>query len=228
MITSFKNQDNRAKRLSKELSKIISFSINNKSESFIIKIISKILFFNKEFSKYITTIGSKVYVPDQWMDRHELETLPVICHEFRHLYDAKNDKLFGIKYLMPQILAPLMLLFCFLNLYLGIGLFILFLLPLPAYYRMKFELYGYSMALFTSNELYLERKFSEKERFIRLTKLAKSMNDEQFVGSAYYFMWIFGVNKNFNKIIDEIISGDIKKTNDIYEVVSRALKASKY
>lgn len=62
------------------------YFIKKKSESWLMRTLGKILFFNKQFmTGYFTTIGSTIYIPDGW-DSVPGETL---AHELQHIKDSK-------------------------------------------------------------------------------------------------------------------------------------------
>lgn len=124
------------------------FNIKTKDKSLFMKVLSKILFFNKDFMTSVTTtIGNTVYFPsDQYFNEHPKRTLRILCHEWMHVLDNKNDRLFKIKYLFPQILSvfSLFAILSFLSpwfmLFLG---FLIFLLPWRAPWRTYYEARGY-------------------------------------------------------------------------------------
>ena len=89
--------------------KLPGFEVKFKDESTLMKIIDKILFFNKTFmTGFITTIGSTVYWPSrERLEQSGLGALSTLAHEYRHAKDAKKitGVLFSLLYLLPQILA---------------------------------------------------------------------------------------------------------------------------
>ena len=108
-----------------------SFEIINKKNSFMCKAINvflQIITFGqmKTFmTNFITTIGSKIYVPDGWDNNSDFSKYIVLYHERVHMKQKK-------KYTMP--------LFTF--------LYLLFPLPVGlAWFRLKFELEAYAAAL---------------------------------------------------------------------------------
>ena len=59
-------------------------------------------------SKYITTIGSTIYIPDVDIDVDEDTTvkwISIVGHEYVHTVQGENNALFRILYLMPQVLG---------------------------------------------------------------------------------------------------------------------------
>ena len=198
------------------------------------------MFFNKAFmTNFVTTIGYTVYFPSKEYIYNHNYSLVTLAHEYRHAMDANKITrvLFALLYLMPQILAvpsiiaTLVLIFHFiLGLtwswwMLSIILPILFLLPLPAYFRMKYEFYGYSMSLFTLNELYKEQNLSIQNRKDLLNDFVEKYN-KHFTGSNYYYMWPFGVKDKLQKVVNRILSEEIISEDKIYQEIINALKES--
>ncbi len=224
--------------------KLPGFSVKFKDESTLMKIIGKVLFFNKAFmTDFVTTIGSTVY----WPSRESLEgrgasAMATLAHEYRHAKDAKKitSVLFGLLYLLPQILAlpgvlsililvPL-LIFGVVSWswwMLALMLTALFALPIPAYFRMKYEVYGYTMSLFMINELLKERGMDKANIRDVIDKSIEKHNERNFTGPNYYYMWPFGVKERLSEEADKIMSGEIVKEHEVYQEVLDALEESK-
>ena len=84
------------------------FKIVEKQDSKLMRILGKVLFFNKNFmTRYITVIGNTVYVPSkQWVKDNPYNALEVFCHEWVHMKDNRDlGPIFKILYLTPQIFA---------------------------------------------------------------------------------------------------------------------------
>jgi len=173
-------------RLTKHFQEQIpGFEILSKKESPLIKIISKILFFNKRFlTSYVTTLYPKVYVPElPWREKDHVAAMATLAHEYVHLKDRKRMWLFfNFLYLFPQNLAPFALLGAFGNSPLWY-LFLLFLLPIPSPTRTWLEFRGYRMTLAIWSH-FLGSEWSPS-RFI------ESIVERNFAGSAYYWMFPF-------------------------------------
>ena len=123
-------------------------TIAYKDQSIFMKLLSILLFFNPDFmTTYTTTIGNTIYFPGEaYIKSHPISAEVVLLHEITHLYDKKrfSSILFTLSYLLPQILAPFILLLLFiLSWKFVLPLFILFLVPLPAYFRTYFEKRAY-------------------------------------------------------------------------------------
>jgi len=181
------------------LDDIPNFEIVSKTTSFLMKVLSVILFFNKSFmTSYISVIYPRMYVPKlPWKENDHYSAILVLAHEWVHLSDRKRfGLLFDIGYLFPQCLAFLSLLAPFLSVWWLLCL--LFLLPIPSPTRAWLEFRGYSMTMackwwLTGNEInyyWIER---------------------QFVGQWYYFMWPFKgiVRKMFEKQMEKIKNDDL-------------------
>lgn len=206
-----------------------SLKIKYKDESPLMKLIAKLLFFNKNFmTGYITTIGDSVYFTDEKsIKEFPLDKMITLAHEYVHIKDSHKYTpiLFGSLYLFPQIFVLLAIPMLFIIGWWGL-LFLLFGLPIPAYFRMRFELNGYNMTLFSMNELMLESKWTETPRRKMLEDSANRINKDAFKGPGYYFMWPMGIQSKFDKTIDDIISGDILK-DDIYQEMRNAIALSR-
>ena len=167
------------KNLEKHIKKEFSdFELIDKRNSLLMKLLSKILFFNKKFmSSYITVIGNKVYVPElPWKEDNPYGATEVLAHEWVHMKDNKRlGMAFKLLYLMPQILTPLCLL-GFWNPWFFLA--ILCILPFPAPWRTKFELRGYTISM--ACRYWLLGREPDYHFFIK-----------QFTGPNYYFMCPF-------------------------------------
>ena len=132
-------------------------------------------FFSKDYKRYWTTIGYEIAHPadTDWT---------IIFHEGVHVRQAKKYTRpgFAFLYLFPQVLALLAILGVFLSpLWL---LSLLFLLPLPAPFRMLFELEAYSMTVYTTQ--WKDGSQSDMKNLIDFILL-------QFTGKGYWYMWPF-------------------------------------
>ena len=154
------------------------FELIDKRGSLLMKLLSKVLFFNKSFmTSYITVIGNKVYVPSlPWKKTNPYGASVVLAHEWVHMKDNKRLGLwFKLLYLFPQILTPLALA-GFWNPW--FFLFALCVLPWPALWRAKFELRGYTISM--AVRWWLLQKEPDYDFFAK-----------QFTGPSYYFMYPF-------------------------------------
>lgn len=192
----------------------------NKKDSFLMKFISFILFFNNLFIKnQTTTINNTIYLPNDFDKFKDIFQKQVIAHEYIHIYDSNNDPLFNLKYLFPQILAPLSFLLFFINWWLPIIFFVLFMLPWPACFRKKYELRGYTMTLLDMHLNYGDMiKDDDWDRVIDIT-------NSYFTGPMYYFMWPFGVKKELKKIEKMIRNGTIYERDFVYRIAANSLSA---
>lgn len=199
------------------------FVIKFKDESLLMKILSKILFFNKDFlTKYTTTIGKTIYFPNRAYveDSENDDCLIILAHEFVHVRDGERlGLLFSLIYLFPQILTLLFLAVAPISIY---GLFLLlFLLPLPEYGRMLLELRAYSSNIYSLYRILKERGDDLKGISVKEVVVGGFI-DKQFSSFSYYLMWPFGIKKYLAFIIDAVNSGEFEKTNDIYKDLSEA------
>jgi len=154
-------------------------SIKYKNESYLMKLLGMVLFFNRGFgSKYITTIGNTIYFPSkQFIENNETSSIIVLCHELVHIKQKQSVDLFELEYLFPQVIS-LFSLFAFFNIY--FLLFLLFLLPIPSITRFMFEYEAYLVTIYCKKKLNLNYNI---ENIIK-----------QFTGPDYYFMYPFKDN----------------------------------
>lgn len=157
-----------------------------KEDSKLMKVVGFIVKpFNPTFNTlYTTTIGSTIWMPSEvakiLSEEHFLE---VIAHEIQHVLDEKEQGiLFKLGYLFPQVLAALSLLSLggiWSTTWLWWLLCLLFLAPLPAYWRYKAELNGYRTSIVFD-------KFHG-----RTSARTHEWMIGQFAGPSYYFAWPF-------------------------------------
>lgn len=162
--------------------KFKGFKLVHKQNSLLMRVLSRVLFFNKTFmSGYITTIGSTIYWPGDASTSSDWRTL---AHELVHVRDkdrALGGMLgFSLAYLFPQSLALLALLAPVVAFWGPYGWLLLLALiaaaPFPAPRRRHYEEKGYTMSLVCAA---LDGPISQwtKDNIV-----------EQFVGSSYYWM----------------------------------------
>lgn len=202
-------------------------NIAYKDQSLLMKLLGYLLFFNPDFmTTFTTTIGNTIYFPSEdYVKAHPVSAQVILLHEMTHLYDKKRlgTFLFTTSYLLPQLLAPFTLLLLFvLSWKFVLPLFILCLLPLPAYFRTYFEKRAYMVAMYV---IYL---LSKKENFDpKLT-----VKEEDFLGyihgSGYYFMWPFaGINAEFDAATKNIEANNRPFTDDaLFTMIEALIKNS--
>jgi uncharacterized membrane protein len=199
-----------------------SLRIRYKNESWLMKIIGAILFFNKGFmTDYITTIGSTVYFPSrEFVANHAASADIILLHELIHIHDAQRltRLLFSILYLFPQILALMFFPLLLISWKLALP-FLLFLLPVPAYFRMQFEKRAYLTSL------YALKRLSKRLVFLPLLKSQEILFIDQFVGAGYYWMWPFrdGLQKEFDAAIDRVNSDQRPFDDKIFDVLDQLM-----
>ena len=152
----------------------------NKPQGWLNRLISVVLFFNKDYlTKYVTVIGNTIWFPseeyyNEVYEKRPASLLATLLHESRHIEQEKERGRFvhSFLYLFPQILAlgalaaPISLWFL---------LALLFLLPFPSPYRVWAEKEGYRI---TTAVLYWTHGYPPNTySFAR-----------QFAGPNYYFM----------------------------------------
>ena len=159
------------------------------------RILAKVLFFNKNFmTRYITVIGSTVYVPSkQRMKENPYAALEVLCHEWVHMKDNKAmGPLFKLLYLTPQIFSLVALASLWTGNLWWLG-FLAFLLPFPSFGRSELEMRAYSVSMAV--------RWWVLEQEPDYEKISK-----YFTSSAYYWMYpikeaaIEDLEENFERI----------------------------
>ena len=135
-----------------------SISIKQKSQSNLMKILSFLVKpFNPKFDQYITTIGTTIYVPDNFFNKKPIQIIEVLSHETKHAKDFYNHPfLFICGYLFPQILfLPLLILLLAVGCKLWSLFALILLTPIPAYFRFKSELVAYRTSLLIAENVFV-------------------------------------------------------------------------
>lgn len=191
-------------------SRVPGFEVRYKDKSKLQKLIGWILHpFNDSYmTDYITTFYPYVYWPDkESVEENKYHAFETLSHEFVHLMDTKKHPVwFRFSYMFPQILGlilPFVSLFAiwFSNWWLlWIASIIFCVLPLPAYWRMKWEMRGFAMTM--AVDIWARGKVSEA---------SKEWIVEQFISGFYFWMWPFrkNVEKRLNEIEKKIHNGEI-------------------
>jgi len=226
-----------AKVLYEELVAVITreipgFTIRFKTDSRLQRLIGFVLRwvipFNRRYmTDYTSTFYPDVFFPSRaWLEEDYWGAFKILAHEYVHLFDGKEDgpQTFSLKYVMPQLFALPFLAVFIVAWWAGpwwlkwwaLGSTVLNLLPLPAVYRMRYELRGYAMGLFINHV---------RHSSIKASTIAWMV--DQFVKSGYYFMWPFRKNMTgrMAAVAAEIKAGHF--TDDVaehpYAVVKRIL-----
>jgi len=194
--------------------------IKYKDESLLMKILGKIMFFNKAFmTDFTTTLGNTVYFPTKgYTDSHPVSASAVLMHELVHIsdYNKYGAILFTLGYASPQIFSLLVLPALFLLSWKLALLPLLFLLPIPSFFRAYFEKRAYMVSL------YIIKRLDDK---VDLSKSAQ-FYISCFKNSAYYFMWPFSLNSEFDAAVSKIEAGSHPYQDDIFNVLDQIINAS--
>lgn len=195
--------------------------IKFKNQSLLIKLLSKLLFFNKNFlTSYTTTIGSTIYYPSkEFYNKNQTKAFLILMHELVHVYDAKkiNKFLFSFLYLTPQIFCLLFIPLFLLGLYVPAFLSLLFLLPLPSYFRKVAEQRAYLCSLYTM------QKLNDKRVSNFNLDIESSFYQKQFTNSSYYFMWWFSLQNSFQEGLALIKTGDHPYDDEIFNIIDKII-----
>lgn len=196
--------------------------VKYKDESLFMKILGIILFFNPSFSKhFITTIGNTIYFPSRaGVEASQISYSAVLLHEMTHVYDSQkqNKILFSLLYLMPQLLSLLTLPLCLIFGWSGI-LALIFILPFPAYWRMKSEMKGYTISL------YVNYKYHQKGLYNDDLEKSKNFFAREFKSASYYFVWPFSsIDIHFDQALKEIEAGNKPfYEKELYDIVDQVI-----
>jgi hypothetical protein len=196
-----------------------SLQVKYKDQSTFMKILGVLLFFNPDFmTSYITTIGDTVYFPSaNFGTIHPITAPIVLMHELVHISDQNKVSkfVFGLSYLFPQILAPLLtVLFFFIHWYIALPIVLLFLAPIPAYFRMYWEKRAYIAALYVQQSLSKLKSFNPN--------LAAQVADDvaEFKTNDYYWMWPFSsIDTDFNEALALINAGQRPFEDPIFDTL---------
>jgi hypothetical protein len=129
---------------------VFGFRVGFKDRSWTQRFIKKVMFW-ADYNDFVTTFGNKVYWPtEKEFTENPRANFKILAHEYVHLFDAQRRTTFGLSYILPQILSVLGLL-----MFLGFAcvwlwffaLFFLFAAPIPAYWRTRWEVRGYTMSM---------------------------------------------------------------------------------
>lgn len=197
--------------------------IKFKNESLFMKILGIMLFFNPNFTtKYITTIGSTVYFPDkEYIDKYNVTSCILLMHELVHIYDSnkRNDFIYSLLYLIPQIFVicfiPLLFIFSWKIALLSL----IFLLPLPAYFRMLDERKAYTF------QIYVQFKLNKQYGYNINLESSKQFCTSQFKNFGYYCMWPFNsINKYFDDALNEIVLNNRPfYEQELYDIIDKII-----
>jgi len=210
------------------------FEIRYKDESWSSKVIAVLVWiFNREYmTRFTTTRYPRVYFPSrEYVEASPMTATKILMHEFVHLWDRKQmGWWFSIGYMLPQALALVFIvgaITCAIwqpwwVAVISAACGVLCLLPLPAYWRMKFEMRGYTMNMLVNFYRY---GFVRESTVEWITK--------QFTGSAYYFMWPCGAESRVRKACKLVADDELRgwlasyNTNDFpYLVAKETLRGS--
>lgn len=183
------------------------------------KFLGFLLFFNKSFmTDYTTTIGNTVYIPtENYIKLRPISGAVVFLHELVHLYDHKKigSFWFQLSYMMPQIFALPALLLFLISWKLALPVVIFFLLPIPSYFRMKYERRAYY------SSIYCLKKLGDRLNFDPRLDTQNSYFAEYFVDSSYYFMWPFKsiIDDDFTAATQLILQGKRPFEDPVFDML---------
>lgn len=195
--------------------------VKYKDQSLFMKILGKLLFFNPNFMETTTTtIGNTIYFPnEEFVTANHIAASIIFLHEIVHIFDQKrvSQFLFSISYLFPQILVPFCaLLFFVLNWYIALPIMLLFVAPIPAFFRMHWEKRAYISSLYTVKLL------GQRLNFIPHLDIMADQSMKHFHDSSYYFMWPFNdVDKQFTDAVQKVESGQRPYDDAVFDTLDK-------
>lgn len=198
--------------------------VKYKNESSLMKFLGILLFFNKEFmTDFTTTIGDTIYFPSkEYIEKKPTTSKVIFLHELVHIYDSHRIGriLYSLSYLLPQILAPFSLLLLLISWKIAIPMLVLFMLPLPAFFRMYYEKRAYVVSLYASHHI------GKKLNLTVDLKKSKEHYISQFKNGSYYFMWIFDwkLRKDFDEAVAKIKAENRPYEDKIFDIIDDLIK----
>lgn len=196
--------------------------IGYKDQSTLLKFLGILLFFNPSFMvSETTTIGDTIYYPNiNYINVHPATSFIILMHELIHVKDAQKitKPFFSFLYMLPQILfLPALLLFL-ISWKIAVPVILLFLLPLPAYFRMVFEKRAYMASLYTMNKLNVKSNYN-----ININD-QKILFVQQFKNGTYYFAWLFsGVSDEFDVATQKILQGERPYDDPVFDILDEII-----
>jgi hypothetical protein len=193
--------------------------IKYKDQSWFMKLLGKLLFFNKGFmTEYTTTIGDTVYFPNEkFVKLRQVSSSVILLHELVHLNDQKkmSKPLFTLSYLFPQILVPICLLMIFLVTWkVMLPLALVFSAPIPAFFRMHWEKRAYL------SSFYVMRLLGNRLNFDPHLKSQEAKFLTNFHDSSYYFMWPFhDINNRFDQALELAKAGKRPYEDPVFDMI---------
>lgn len=183
-----------------------NYQMKFKDQSTFMKILGTIMFFTPGFmTEYLTTIGNTTYVPSQaYIDADPVSAATVLLHELVHVNDFEKTVgvFYSTLYLLPQLLVLLSIPILFLFGWKFALIPLIFLAPLPAYFRMVDEKRAYTV------QLYVSYKIAQQNNLTVDLDALGTFCAQQFQNSYYYFMWPFSnVSQYFTEAVATVKSG---------------------
>lgn len=199
--------------------------IRYKNQSKLMQWLGKLLFFNRGFmTSYTTTLGSTVYFPTEtFVKARPVSSEVVLLHELVHIQDQHKltKPLFGFLYLTPQVLFLLCLPLLLVSWKIAVPLMLLFVAPIPSFFRMYFEKRAYLSSLYSMAALGKKLNFDPK-----LDVQAKYFV-QQFKDSSYYFMWPFSdIDKQLADGIEKIKAGERPFEDPVFDILDDLIASS--
>lgn len=210
--------------LSRSISaRVPGFKIRYKNESKWQWFLSRLLFFirgNRYMTEFTTTLGNTVWFPsEKWVRENYWKAFKVLAHEYVHLLDRRRyPRLFELMYMFPLwIVLPAFasIAAIYSPWFLFALVFLVALLPWPAFTRANLEMRGYSMSIAINMWRYGSIKQETRDWIV-----------EMFTGWDYYRMWprAAEVHAWIRNTEDLVLAIDRVKTKETIFVLSEAFE----
>lgn len=193
--------------------------IKYKDQSWLMRLISKLLIFNNGFmTRYTTVVGDTIYFPsEKFVKYHPVSSSVVLLHELVHLHDQKRvGKIpFAFTYLFPQVLVPIcFLLFALISWKVMLPLTLLCMMPIPAFFRMYWEKRAYL------SSFYVLQNIGNRMKFNPHLKTQENIFLKYFHGSSYYYMWPFrDIDRKFNQARESAVVGQRPFEDPVFDML---------
>jgi ABC-type multidrug transport system fused ATPase/permease subunit len=193
-------------------------NVQYKDQSTFMQILGKILFFNPSFmTDFTTTVGTTIYYPSQeWVNNNIYSAEVLMLHELTHIYDQKNSNsiLYALLYVLPQLLFILFIPLLFVINWKFALIPLVFLAPIPSYFRMYYERRAYTISMYATQKL-------------GCIQTAVPAYVADFTSSEYYFMWPFtsSLTTYFTTVQNQIINNQRPSNPEpaVYDLVDQIL-----
>lgn len=210
----------------------LGYSVKPKSSSRCMRLLSRVYDLlpgaeKGRFMRSFTTVGLNT-IWESEEERSPWSRAVTLAHEIVHIVDRRSDKLFNLRYALPQVLSPLALLalLAFWQPWFLLALgFLVFLYPFKrlSSYRYYAEVRGYRMSMFMQNLGYEIQgaQISESRRDRMVEHVSRTM-------SSASYLWMVDAEQAHTRMVREdarVQQGSVLAPLDAYSLVGRAVRS---